>query len=124
VHRTHSSPHIVTRHRREYWVGISCRAVPAVVYLIVAWNVFFHVFNGQRAWSSRAGNGVGPRWALMTIYTCQTTSIYLVPFVVPVYRRRSACMLLVGGSDIGTIHPREGRTCRCLITHWTDVVLL
>jgi hypothetical protein len=50
---------------------------------------------------------VGPRHALMTINTCRTTSIYLVPFVVPVYRRRAACMLLVGGSDIGTIHPRE-----------------
>jgi len=33
---------------------------------------------------------VAPRRALMTIHTCQTTSIYLVPFVVPVYRRRSA----------------------------------
>jgi len=42
---------------------------------------------------------VGPRRALMIIYTCQTTSIYLVPFVVPVYRRRSACMLLVDGSE-------------------------
>ena len=29
------------------------------------------------------------------------------PLVVPVNRRRPAYMLLVGGSDIGTIHPRE-----------------
>ncbi len=49
VHRTHSSPLIVTRHRREYWVGISCRATPALLYLIVARDVLFHVFYGLRA---------------------------------------------------------------------------
>ena len=89
VHRTHSSPHILTRHRREYWVGISCRAAPAVLYLIVARDVLFRVFNGLRARIVEGGMVVGPRHALMTINTCRTTSIYLVPFVVPVYRRPS-----------------------------------
>ena len=54
VHRTHSLDHVVTHRRREYWVGISRRAAPALLYLIVARNVLFHAFNGQRAVSSRA----------------------------------------------------------------------
>jgi hypothetical protein len=33
VHRTHSLPHVVTRHGHEYWVGISRRAAPAVLLL-------------------------------------------------------------------------------------------
>ena len=96
--RTHSSPLVVTRHWGEYWVGISRRAASAVLYLIVAWNVLFRVFNGQLAPIGEGGMVVGPRRALVTIYTCQTTSIYLVPFVVPVYRRRSAYVLLIDGS--------------------------
>ena len=93
----------MTRHRREYWVGISCRAAPAVLYLIVARDVLFRVFNGLRAHIVEGGMVVGPRRALVTINTCRTTSLYLVPFVVPVYRRRAACMLLVGGVS----HPRK-----------------
>jgi hypothetical protein len=46
VHRTPSLPHVVTRHRREYWVGISRRNAPAVLFLIVAKHVQFHALMG------------------------------------------------------------------------------
>ena len=55
VHRTPSLPHVVTRHRREYWVGISRRNAPAVLFLIVAKHVQFHALMGCALISSKEG---------------------------------------------------------------------
>jgi hypothetical protein len=55
VHRTHSLPHVVTRHGHEYWVGISCHAATAVLFLIVALHVQFHALMGCALISSKEG---------------------------------------------------------------------
>ena len=59
----------MTRHRREYWVGISRRAAPALLYLIVARDVFFICFMGCALVSS------GAEWVVWAEWECNTIPI-------------------------------------------------